>query len=135
MAVLAHFLQNWLILGKSEGFDILRWFGTNVSAIYNFYWEKLTLSEKSQNLADYGWFFEIFAKMADSKNRWRNWVGKVRVTSINAQYPTFIEKLEAFLMNHKNWLVLAAFCFFEFFKNQPKPANFWDSSKTLRISQ
>ena len=44
--------------------------------------------------------------------------------SIDAQYTTFIEILQSFLTNVKNWLILADFEKFWYSKNQPKAANF-----------
>ena len=52
------------------------------------------------------------------------------------QQRSICQTIEVILMSskdvHKNWLLLADF-FFDFFLNQPKPANFGDSSKTLKI--
>ena len=76
---------------------------------YTFYLEIEFFCNEIQNQADYGWFLENLGKMADSKNRWRNWVMSLIFASVDEQYMTFIEISQSYFMNVKNWLPLADF--------------------------
>ena len=103
------FKELWLVLKINKGIMlcvcILRRSKQNIHILFRNWFFCI----ETQNLADSGWFLENLGEMADSKNRWRNWVAGIIFAPIDAQYTTFIEILKYFLMNVKTSLTLADF--------------------------
>ena len=89
---------------------------------YTFYLEIEFFCNEIQNLANYGWFLENLGKMADSKNRWRNWVMLLLFASIGTQYTTFIE-ISQFFCRMSNtgwfWLIFRIFGILKISQRQP----------------
>ena len=109
MAVLGIFKEMWLVL-KIYEWIVLRYCTLRRKyRKYIFYLVIEFFCNEIQNLADYGWFLENLGKMPDSENKWRYWVMLLIFPSIYAQYTTFIEISQSYLMNVKNWLSLADF--------------------------
>ena len=102
---------------------------------YTFYSKIWVFCHEIQNLADYGWFLENLGEMADSKNRWSNWVLLIFLhhQMHNVQLLLRYRSLFSWMLKIGClWLIFRIPNILKISQNQPKP---YKTAKTDQVQQ